>query len=246
MRAVQPIHQLHGLIGVPAIHEDGSRSQQQRTLERIDGAANMTDWRRHKKRVPRLDQPMLAELADQRVDRVVRMKHTFGPASRARGEHHHSDRVGIEYGQLAPNVPILNQRYVGRVRAYFTPQNDHVWRSLKLRRDPAQHRSVVKLAKAGWSKDQPRIGVFQDEQQFAIAQRWQDGVCHHSGQGRREIDHGRLIPIGQHERYDATGRSPRQHRLGKRGRLIVECPTIEAMLAIDDEYAIRSFLRGFS
>ena len=61
-------HDGDGFIWVPMCHQDRGRTQQQRRFEGVDRSANMADGGRHQKAVAPFDQPMAADLADQRVD----------------------------------------------------------------------------------------------------------------------------------------------------------------------------------
>ena len=92
-------HHRHRDRRIPLVHQHGGRAEQQRGLERIDRAADVADRRGHQKAVARLDQPVRADLADQRVERIVRVEHAFGPPGGAAGIHHHAHLVGIERRQ---------------------------------------------------------------------------------------------------------------------------------------------------
>ena len=113
VRAPLGPHQRHGVIRVPALHQHRRRTEQQRTLEGIDRAADMRDRRRDQESVAALDQPMLAQLADQGVDRIVTVQHALWAPRRTRRVQDHSDGVGIRQRQFTVPSAVLDEGVQG-------------------------------------------------------------------------------------------------------------------------------------
>ena len=111
---------------------------------------------------------------------------------------------------------------VCRVRAGRRAHHHDLGRRVQCVGDAAQHRGVVVAAEFAGHEDHPAVDVVEDEAQFVVAQRRQNGVDHHPGQRRPEVDDGGLVPVRQHERHHAANRHPLAHRRGQ-GRLPGAC-----------------------
>lgn len=59
----------------------------------------MCDRRRDQEPVAVCHQPVLADLADQRVNRIMRVQNALGPSGRTGGVEDHAHRVGIQHRQ---------------------------------------------------------------------------------------------------------------------------------------------------
>ena len=101
-------HQRHRGVRVPALHQHRGGAEQQRAFERVDRSADVRDRRRHEERVAVGHQPVLADLADQRVDRIMGVQNTLRPPGRAGGVEDHAHRVGIQHGQHRCGVRASN------------------------------------------------------------------------------------------------------------------------------------------
>src|SRR4030081_391288 len=104
MRATLGFHQFDGVVRPPALHEYGGGAEQKRAFERIDGAADVSNGRRDQEFVAPLDEPVIADLADQCMDRVMTMQDTLRAASRTRCVENHPDCVGVDSRKLLPAV----------------------------------------------------------------------------------------------------------------------------------------------
>ena len=181
--------------------------------------------------------PVLAELGNQCVHRVMAVQNAFRAAGGARRVENHPHRIRIQRGQPG-------WRRLGRGQRRAAAYQDNRGGVCHPRDDPGQHRRVVVSPEHRRHEDHPGVRVVEDEQQLMIPQRGQDGVDHHSGQGRREVDDRGLMPIGQHEGHDAAARHPFQHRRCQRGGLLVEAVAVDLAVAVDQHHPLGSSSGG--
>ena len=172
-------HQRDRLVRVPTFHQHRGRAQQQRAFERVDGSADVGDRRRDQKLVAGLDQPVIAELADQCVDRIMAVQNAFRPACGARGVEDHPHRVGVRAAGIAS--PSREFRSSSDAYAVWSPvvaaHHHDLGRRVHLGGDPVQHRGVVVLAERRAARRSPGCRRrIEDELQLAIPQRRQDRV----------------------------------------------------------------------
>src|SRR4030095_10880013 len=93
--------EVYGDPGIPAIEQYRRRTEQERTLEGVYRTSDMTDRRRNEERVALLDQPMPAQLADQRMDRVLGVEHSLRSSGRPRCVQHEPHRIRLDARHLA-------------------------------------------------------------------------------------------------------------------------------------------------
>ena len=223
---------------IPALHQHRRGAQQQRAFERIDRSADMRDRRRDQKPVAIGDQPVLADLADQGMDRIMSVKNAFRPSRGAGRIEDHSHAVRIQHrqggrGRFGQEVCV--RRVIGGV----TAQHDDLRRRGHLRGDPLQHGGVVVAAERERGEDHPSIGIGQDEFQLTITQRRQDRVHHHACQRRPKVDHGRLVPVQQHERHHAARGHPRHQALRQDCRLPMQGRAVETNVTVHHHRSLR-------
>ncbi len=229
-------HQPHGRSGIPLLHQHRGGAQQQRTLEGVDGTADVRDGGGHQEPVGRLDVPVVAELTDECVQRVMRVQNTFGPTRGSRGVHDHPDVGGVQGRQRHHRVR-GEQRLV---RGVTRPADDDDLRWIgEVGDHPVQHAGVVVATELAGHEDDPGIDVVEDETELVVAQGGQDRVDGHPRQGGAEVDHRGLVPVGQHERDDAADGHPAQQRPGEHGGPLPQGRGIELDVAVDDQYAFR-------
>ncbi len=197
----------------------------------------MGDGGGHQEPVAGLDAPVPADLADQGVDRVMAVQNTFGSSGGARGVEDHPHRIGVQHGPV--DRLATGQRLEARLPGRRRTAHHHDLRGRgHVRGHAGQHRGVVMAAEVGGHEDHPHVGVGQDEAQFVVAQRRQDGVDHHAGQRRGVVDDGGLVPVGQHEGHHAADRDARQHRGGQCGRAIVQGAAVQPGRPVDEDLTV--------
>ena len=168
MGAALGAHDGDGFIWVPMCHQDRGRTQQQRRFEGVDRSANMADGGRHQKAVAPFDQPMAADLADQRVDAVMAVENALWPSGGAAGIHDHANIVGID-GWERRVGDFCQQVGKGDVRACLAAQDDDGGRAVQRRGDAREHGGIVMPAKAGGDEDHRTVQVGEDEAQIMVA-----------------------------------------------------------------------------
>ena len=131
------------VVGVPAVHQHRRRAEQQRTFERVDGAADMRDRRRDQEPVAGLHLPVVAELGDQRVHRVMAVQNAFRPTGGPRRVEDHPHRVGIQ--RRAARLPARLRRRQTSATVARTTTTSGGYSSCG--DDPGQHRRVVVRAR---------------------------------------------------------------------------------------------------
>ena len=92
-------HQRDGGIRVPTFHQNRRRAQQQGAFEGIDGSADVCDRRRDQENVAVINQPVVAELRNEGVDRIMGVQNALRPACGAGRVEDHAYGVRIQYRQ---------------------------------------------------------------------------------------------------------------------------------------------------
>ncbi len=243
VRAVFRHCERHRIVGVPALHQHGGGTDQQRTLEGVDGAADVRDRRGNQELVAGVDAPVIRDLGDERMDRIVRVENALGPSGGARGVHDHPDRIRVEFARGCCAVDVEQVR-VGAVGAGVVAHHHDLRRGVHRGRHAAQHGGVVMAAEGAGHEDHPALGVVEDEAQFVVAQRRQDRVHHHPRQRRPEIHDCGLVPVGQHERHHTAFGHPVGQRRGQRACSAVQLATVHPNVAVDHDDAVRRLRRG--
>ena len=107
----------------------------------------------HQERVAGVDQPVLADLADQRVDRIMGVQNAFRPACGARGVEDHPHGVGVERRQARR---ARSPRRAATDTAVWSPgvaaHHHDLGRRGHRGGDPVQHRDVVVLPELAGTK----------------------------------------------------------------------------------------------
>ena len=164
-------HDRHRLVRVPAVHQHGGGAQEKRAFERVDGSADVGDRRRHQEPVAGVDQPVIAKLADQRVDRVMAVQNTFRATRGARGveDHPHGGRVQCRH-LLARPTPARAARRTrcGRRARRVRRRSRAASPSCAVTR--SSHREIVVLPELARHEDHSAVDVVEDEGQFAVAE----------------------------------------------------------------------------
>ena len=151
-------------------------AQQQRAFEGVDRAADVGDGRRNQERVARIDVPVVADLADQRVYRIMAVQNAFRAASGAGRVEDHPHGIGIQRGQLAASGSCSSSARIRRVRAGFAAQHHHLGGRAHRGGHAFEHRRVVmaaelaagtkiiaastssRMKRRSWSRSDGRIG----------------------------------------------------------------------------------------
>ena len=191
----------------------------------------MGDRRGDQERVAGIDRPVLADLTDQGVYRIMRVQDTFRTARGARRVEDHPYGIGIQCRESRGIRRSADQVRVAGMRTglprFGAAQHDHLRRPVHRGRHALEHRRVVVAAVLVGNENHCRIGVFEDETDIMVAKRRQDRVHHHAGQRRGEIDDGALVPVGQHERHHAAARHARRQGGRQPAGLAVEGGTVQ-------------------
>ena len=197
----------------------------------------MRDRRRHQKPITGSHLPIVADLADQRVHRVMAVQDSFRAAGGSRCVKDHPHRIGIQRRQL-------HRRRVRRRQRRAAADHDNLGRRIHFADHPIQHLRVVVRAEMRWYENHPGIRVFEDEEQLAIPQRRQDRVHYHSGHRRGQVNDRGLMPIRQHHRHHAAGWHAGHQRLCEGRGLFVEASAVDLVRTVDQHNSLRCALRG--
>lgn len=239
-------HQRHRPRRVPPVHQHRRGAQQQRAFKRVDRAADMGERRRHQECVAGIDRPVVTDLADQRMYRIMGVQNTFRAAGGAGGIEDHPHRIGIQ-GRKTPGRSAQH----AAVRGVPTgsprcgaAQHHHLRRRTHRGRHAVQHRRVVVAAVPVRDENHCSAGILEDETQVVVAQRRQDRVHHHAGQCRGQVDDRGLVPVRQHERHHAAGRDTGQQGGGQLAGLGVQGGAVQPNLVVHQRYPLGRTLRS--
>ena len=195
-------------VGIPALHQHGGGAEQQRAFEGVDRSADVGDRGGHQERVAGLDR------ASARRSGGSARGSNYGCAERLWAVRWCRRCRGSSAPRRGPAPAVdavVAAEQVGEARSarpapHRAPRRPRAARPSRRSPGPASRRSRGRRTRPGRRSFGTSASARMNAQ-LVVAQRRQDGVDHHAGQRRAEVDDGGLVPVGQHEGHHAADRA---------------------------------------